>query len=92
MPKTTLTKPPQYLLDSNFLIALLDAGDVHHGRAVQLLNKLQANEGEFFISDILINEVLSVFAKRCETKRKTICDSRQEISISHPQSTDPLPL
>ncbi len=61
-------KLPQYLLDANFLVALLDARDVHHARAVHLLTEIQTVEVQFFISDAIINEVLSVFAKRCESK------------------------
>lgn len=60
----------QYLLDSNFLVALIDEADVHHGRAARLLEKITAEDAEFFVSDLLINEVLSVFAKRCEQKKK----------------------
>ncbi len=61
----------QYFLDSNILIALLDAKDVHHKKATKIYTKIQSENGELFLSDIVINEVLSVFAKRCEQKRKS---------------------
>lgn len=61
---------PQYVLDSNFLIALLDTADVHHPRAASLYERLETAKPQLFISDVLINEVLSVFAKRCEAKSK----------------------
>lgn len=65
-------KLPQYLMDSNFLIALLDARDVHHKKATKLLEEIhQAQSIQLFISDILINEVLSVFAKRCEAQKRS---------------------
>ncbi len=60
----------QYLLDSNFLVALIDGADVHHGRAVQLLEKINSEDSEFFVSDLLTHEVASVFAKRGEQKKK----------------------
>lgn len=70
MPRPISNKQPQYLLDSNYLIALLDGADVHHERAVRLYERLLNDEVQLFISDVLINEVLSVFAKRCEAKRR----------------------
>lgn len=60
----------QYLLDSNFLVALIDEADVHHDRATRLLEKISEADSDFFVSDVLINEVTSVFAKRCEQKKK----------------------
>ena len=64
-------KAPQFLFDANFLIALLDAADVHHEHARSLLEELQQDPAQFFISDVLINEVLSVLAKRCEAKKRS---------------------
>lgn len=74
MPSPTrriiLNETPQYLLDSNFLVALTDTNDVHHAKALALFEKLGIENPELFLSDICINEVLSVLAKRCEEKKK----------------------
>ena len=68
--KITLNKRDQVFLDSSFVVALIDAADVHHQRSVQLLAKINQSNGEIFLSDLLVNEVLSVLAKRCESKGK----------------------
>ena len=65
-----LNKPHQYFLDSSYIVALLDEDDVHHMRAVQIVEILRGEGVQVFISDILINEVLSVLAKRCQTKKR----------------------
>lgn len=59
----------QYFLDSNFLIALTDASDLHHARASKLLQRITAAESELFLSDIAINETLSILARRHESKK-----------------------
>lgn len=60
----------QYLLDSNFIIALMDGKDVYHQRASKLFDQIQGDGNEIFLSDLLINETLSVFAKRCEAQKR----------------------
>ena len=60
----------QYFLDSNILIALMDSADVHHKRAKEIFLKINQTSGQIFLSDLVINEVLSVFAKRCESRNK----------------------
>jgi predicted nucleic acid-binding protein len=69
----------QYFLDANFLIALTDASDLHHARATKLLQQITATEAELFLSDIAVNETLSVLARRHESKKsktpfKTVVD------------------
>ena len=66
--KIILSKRDQIFLDSNFVVALIDAADVHHQRSVRLLEKIGVSNAEIFLSDVLINEVLSVLAKRCASK------------------------
>jgi len=66
-----LNERNQYLLDASFVVALIDAADVHHQKSLQVLEKIEAAEGEIFLSDVLINEVLSVLAKRCESRGRT---------------------
>lgn len=60
----------QYFLDSNFVVALLDTADFHHKRALDLMMRIEAEEYEIFFSDVIINEVSSVLAKRCESKKQ----------------------
>lgn len=60
----------QFILDSNFLIALLDREDVHHSRAKIIFTEMEKEEGEIFLSDVLINETLSVMARRAEAKQR----------------------
>lgn len=59
----------QYFLDSNVLIALMDERDALHGQAVRVMAELENSAAEFFFSDVVINETLSVLAKRCEAKK-----------------------
>lgn len=69
MPMSTSNKE-QFVLDSSFLIALLDCKDVHHPRAKEIFFNIEEREGQIFLSDVLINEVLSVFARRSEARQK----------------------
>ena len=69
IPRPTLNKE-QFVLDSSFLIALLDLEDVHHQRAKEIFFDIEGKEGQFFLSDVLINEVLSVLARRSEARQK----------------------
>ena len=61
--------PRQFFLDSSFLVALIDSRDLHHTKAATLLDKIEEQDAELFASDVVINEVLSVFAKRCESRK-----------------------
>lgn len=63
-------KEQQYLLDSSFLVALLDANDVHHSRATTILKRIGQDNPTLLLSDIVINKTLSVFGKRCEQKKQ----------------------
>ena len=65
----TLNKE-QFVLDSSFLIALIDREDVHHPRAKEIFFDIEGQEGQIFLSDVLINEVLSVLARRSEERKK----------------------
>lgn len=59
----------QYFIDSNVLIALMDERDVLHKQALHVMTQLENDDVEFFFSDVVINETLSVLAKRCEAKK-----------------------
>lgn len=65
-----MTESHQILLDSNIVIALLDARDVFHAAANRMMNQIVDDTHEIFISDVLVNEVLSVLAKRCEEQKR----------------------
>lgn len=59
----------QYFLDANFVIALMDASDLHHERAKKIHQRITATEFELFLSDVVLNETLSVLARRHESKK-----------------------
>ncbi|MDO8518858.1 MAG: PIN domain-containing protein [Deltaproteobacteria bacterium] len=61
-----MSEQEQYFLDSSFLVALLDFKDVHHPRAVEMNTLMKRQKGELFISDIVLNETLSVIARKYE--------------------------
>jgi len=81
---------PQFFLDSSFLIALIDARDLHHTKAVGLLDKIENEDGELFASDVVINEVLSVFAKRCESRKAT--HQFEDLITTFKKVLEPLPI
>lgn len=60
--------PEQYILDTNVLVALIDSSDIFHDRATRLMERIRLNEGEAYLSDAVLNETLSVLAKRCEAR------------------------
>ncbi len=55
----------QYFLDANVLISLIDQADRHHQRAVGVYEKI-SQQGEIFLSDVVVNETLTVMARRHE--------------------------
>jgi predicted nucleic acid-binding protein len=58
------------VLDANVLVALLYAGDVHHQRARELVEQLEA-EGHVVVAiDFLVHEAVSVLCRRAR-ERKT---------------------
>jgi predicted nucleic acid-binding protein len=60
----------EVVLDANVLVALLYAGDVHHQRARQLVERLEA-EGHVVVAiDFLVHEAVSVLCRRAR-ERKT---------------------
>jgi predicted nucleic acid-binding protein len=64
------SKLPQYLLDTSFMIALIDETDFHHQRAKQVFTNIKQEKHEIFLSDVLINETWTVLGKRCEVKQQ----------------------
>lgn len=61
----------QYFIDSNIFVALIDESDVHHNHAKTVLENIESDQGQIFASDVVLNEVLSVIARRCEEKKRS---------------------
>lgn len=60
----------QYFLDTSYLISLLDGNDVHHRRAVEILAELPPPDSRnVFLCDAVINETMTVLARRGLNKR-----------------------
>ncbi len=55
------------LLDSNIIIALFDGKDVHHKKAVSLLNSIV--EQRVYTLSVNLIEIYSVIAKRCRERK-----------------------
>lgn len=66
----SISNKEQFFLDSNFVISLLDDQDIHHQRARGIWADILKQDSQVFLSDVLINEVLSVLARRCGEKGK----------------------
>ena len=58
----------QTVVDTSFLVALIDKNDVWHAKAVSITQRLEFNSVFF---DCVMNETLSVLCKRAEEKHKT---------------------
>ncbi len=56
------------ILDSNFLVALIDKKDKWHSRAKNISEKLDEIEHTEVILDLVVNETISVIAKRVEER------------------------
>ena len=54
------------LLDSSYLLALVDPSDGHHARAMELSRELR---GPSAVSDLILSEVLTLVKQRCGTAR-----------------------
>lgn len=55
-------------LDSNYLIALFDQRDVWHQEAVRVHEVLRDRQAPAITPDCVINEVLTVFSRRCRER------------------------
>jgi predicted nucleic acid-binding protein len=61
----------QFFVDSNFLVALIDEQDSQNKKAQNLVARVYREDSMVLLSDIVLSEVLSVLAKRCEAKKKS---------------------
>lgn len=59
----------QYFMDANVLIADLDEQDSLHKKVRTLLQEIDSSgKARIFVSDVIVNEALSVLGKRCESR------------------------
>jgi len=65
------TLPKQQPLDTNVLVALVDSHDKWHARAIALRDALKAEEVDVVYFDPVINEAVSVLARRSEEQKRS---------------------
>lgn len=58
------------ILDTSYLAAFLDEGDVLHRKAVLIEQQLIHGEHETFYLDCVINEVINVFMRRLKERKQ----------------------
>ena len=56
------------LVDTSFLVALLNARDVHHQRAAEIHRELEESGVYLIIPDVVVNESLAVLQRRLEER------------------------
>lgn len=61
----------QAVIDSNVLIAIVDSRDNWHEKAQVLLNSLKAEEVGLIYVDCVLNETISVLARRAEEQKRS---------------------
>ena len=61
----------QAVIDSNVLVAIVDSRDNWHGKAQTLLNSLEAEEVSVIYFDCVLNETISVLARRAEEQKRS---------------------
>jgi predicted nucleic acid-binding protein len=59
----------EVVLDANVIVALLYDGDVHHGRAKELADRLEASDHSLVLLDVLVYEAVSVLCRRAREKK-----------------------
>lgn len=52
------------LLDTSFIIALVDSKDQHHKKALEIESRIKEKEVEIICMDCIVNEVYSVIARK----------------------------
>jgi len=52
------------LLDTNFIIALIDSKDQYHKKALEIESRIKEKEIEIICMDCIVNEVYSVIARK----------------------------
>lgn len=64
-----MAQSKRVLLDTNVLVGLIDARDVWHHAAVALRDALKAAQAEAVYFDCVINETISVLARRARERK-----------------------
>lgn len=59
-----MSEAQRIFMDTNFIVSFLDEKDVLHKKAVELHHQKIANHTEIFLSDVILNEVHSVLARK----------------------------
>src|SRR5262245_20385722 len=67
---STMATSKQVVIDTNVLVALVDAHDALHTRAQAFCNALAAQEGLLVYYDVVINEAISVLARHAQEQRR----------------------
>ena len=68
------------VIDTNVIVALIDAKDAHHSVAQGMIDSLEKNDIDIVIFDCVINEVFSVIAKRSRQRGYSFKDSAVKIN------------
>lgn len=58
-------------LDTSFVVGLIDEKDLWHAQAVALQTAIAASNGQCYIFDSVLAEVISTLARRTHEKRRT---------------------
>jgi predicted nucleic acid-binding protein len=67
----------EVVLDANVLVGFLDKGDSLHGRALDLLDRLEKDGHDFVLLDICVEEAISVLCRRTEERSGRKAAGRQ---------------
>jgi predicted nucleic acid-binding protein len=65
-----MTTPQQALIDTNVLVALVDARDTWHARVQAVREALKTTAISLVYGDAVLNEAISVLARRAQEQRR----------------------
>jgi len=68
------------VVDTNVIVALIDAKDVHHSISRLLIESIEEKGMDIVVFDCVINEVFSVIAKRSRQRGYSFKDSAVKIN------------
>ena len=66
-----MTTPKQVLIDTNVLVALVDARDTWHARAQAVRESLKTTAVSVVYCDAVLNEAIGVLGRRAQEQRRT---------------------
>jgi predicted nucleic acid-binding protein len=67
---STMTTPKQVLIDTNVLVALVDARDTWHASAQAVREALKTTAVSVVYCDAVLNEAISVLGRRAQEQRR----------------------